>query len=78
MRLLEHQHAGDAMRRVAVRHLGHDVRVGPIGGGEHQAFQRVSVIQELSIAAVQLEQQVLGDCVHGRANLRPSSARRGR
>ena len=35
------------MGRIAVRHFGHDVRVGSLGGGEHQAFQRVSIIQEL-------------------------------
>jgi hypothetical protein len=78
MRLLEHQHARDAVRRVTVHHALYDVSSGSLRSGKHQLSEPIRVVQELWIAAVELEQQVLGECVHGSTNLRPSSATRAR
>jgi hypothetical protein len=72
VRLLEHQHAGDAVRHEPVHDALDYVCSGSVCCGEHQLREPFRVVQKLSVATVELEQEVLGECVHGLANLRPS------
>lgn len=69
MRLLEHQHARDAMRHVVVHDALDYVCSGSVRCREHQLREPVRVVQELSVATVELEQEVLGESVHGLADL---------
>lgn len=47
------------MRRIALHDVCQHVSLRAFGGGEHEALQLARVVEQLSIAAVQLGQQVL-------------------